>query len=182
MKNRIITLALTVTTFVLIGCGGGQVNDSEILGHIEETERYDAMALAKMDENLSNFVDLVELSGLDTSLEFQESFTVFVPTNEAFGRMDVARFEELTNPQNRAELVEFVKWHFLPNEVPSLQFNSTHIIETAGEEEIEISTEMNGKVIYIGGAEIIKSDIQTADGIMHVVDGIVQPTADVVPD
>lgn len=182
MKNLMITLVLTVTAFIFIGCGSGMVNDTEILGNVKETEKYDALELAKMDENLSNFVDLVELSGLDTSMEFTESFTVFIPTNEAFGKLELARFEELTHPQNRAALVEFIKWHFLPNEVPSMQFDDSQIIQTAGEEEIEISTDMTSNVIYIGGAEIIKADIKTADGIMHVVDEVVRPTADILHD
>lgn len=181
MKNTFFTLALTGIFFVLIGCGGGQVNNNEILAHVEETENYDAMELANLDQNLSTFVDLVELSGLNMSMEFTDSFTVFIPTNEAFGEMEVARFEELTNPQNRAELVEFIKWHFLPNEVLSIQFDDTQIIQTSGEEEIAVSTDMDSNVIFIGGAQIIKSDIQTADGIIHIVDAVVEPTADIVP-
>lgn len=181
MKNTFFTLALTGIFFVLIGCGGGQVNNNEILAHVEEIANYDAMELARMDENLSNFVDLVELSGLDMSMEFADSFTVFIPTNKAFGEMEVGRFEELTDPQNRAELVEFIKWHFLPNEVSSMQFDSNQVIQTSGEEEITVSTDMDGNVIFIGGAQIIKSDIQTADGIIHIVDAVVEPNADIVP-
>lgn len=182
MKTNILPFALTITIFFIAGCGGGQVSDSQILAHVEETENYEALELAKMDDNLSTFVELVEMSGLDMSLEFTDSFTVFIPTNEAFGEMDVERYEELTNPQNRAELTEFIKWHFLPNEVSSLRFNSTQVIETSGEEEISVSTDMDGNVIYIGGAQIIKPDIQTADGIIHIVNTVIQPTADIIPD
>lgn len=182
MKTKIFPFHLVTAIFFFMGCGGGQVNESEILAHIEETENYEALELAKMDDDLSTFVELVEMSGLDMSLEFADDFTVFVPTNKAFGEMDVERYEELTDPQNRAELAEFIKWHFLPNEVSSMRFSNTQVIETAGEEEIAVSTEMNGNVIYIGGAQIIKADIETTDGIMHIVNAVVQPTADIVPE
>lgn len=177
MKFRILPFVLTVIVFSIAGCGGTQAIDSEILANVEKTESYEALELAKMDDNLSTFVEMVEMSGLDVSLEFKEDFTVFIPINEAFGEMDKEQYKELTDPQNRAELIEFIKRHFLPNKVPSRRFNSSQLIVTSGEEEIPVSINRINNVIYIGGAQIIKPDIQTEDGIIHIVNAVIQPVA-----
>jgi uncharacterized surface protein with fasciclin (FAS1) repeats len=53
------------------------------------------------------------LSGLNISLALTtEPHTLLVPTNEAFSKMSIKRFVELTNPKNKAELVLFMNDHF----------------------------------------------------------------------
>lgn len=176
MKTRIFMLTVAITGFFLFGCGGsGQVNDDQILGNVENPRNYDTFTLLRMDDDISIFADMVEQSGLDVSLLFADNFTVFVPTNEAFGNMDVARFEELTNPQNRAELLEFVKWHFMPNKVLTTQLEENQVIDIADGKYIPVSTDMQNAVVRIGGALVIKPDIQTEDGIMHIINGVITP-------
>lgn len=151
------------------------MNDNQVLGNVQNPQMYDTMALLRMDENISIFADLLELSGLDISMLFADDFTVFVPTNEAFGDLDVSRFEELTNPQNRAELLEFVKWHFVPDEVYSTQLEDNQVIDTEDDKYIPVSTNLHNNNVTVGGALIIRPDIQTSDGIMHIINGVIQP-------
>ena len=125
------------------------------------------------------FLQLVELSGLETSLTYADGFTIFVPTNEAFGDLDVSRFEELSDPQNRAELQEFIKWHFIPNEVFSTQLEDNQVIEVEGDKKIQISADMGNTNVTIGGASIIRPDIKTSDGMMHLIKGVIRPIDDV---
>lgn len=76
---------------------------------------------------------------------------------------------------------KFIRRHILPTEVPSIQFKDNQIIETASEEEITIGTGI-GDVIYVGGANIVKADIQASNGIIHIVDAVIEPTTDVIAD
>lgn len=154
------------------------MNDDQILGNVQDPQMYDTMTLLRMDENISIFADLVELSGLDTSLLFADNFTVFVPTNEAFGELEVSRFEELTDPQNRAELQEFVHWHFIPNEVYSTQLEDNQMIDVQGDRQIPVSADLGNTNITIGGASIIRSDINTSDGIIHIINSVIRPVDD----
>lgn len=179
MKTKSLIFAMTLLIFTLVSCGGSaNTNYDEVLANVEETERYDVMELARMDPNLSTFVELVELSGLNISMEFADSYTVLIPTNEAFGRLSANRIKELSN--NRAELTKFILRHFLPTEVYLRDFEDNQIIETSGEEEITVSTGLNNAVT-VGGAEIRKSNIQAADGIVHIVDAVIRPTEDIIP-
>lgn len=185
MKMTILKSTTIVTIFcsLLMSCGGttGTVYD-DMFSHVGKTEQYEIMELAEMDERLSTFVELMKQSGLDLSMEFPEKpVTLFIPTNEAFGDMNKERFEYLKDPRNRTQLRRVLMRHILPTEVPSMQFNSTQILETAVGEEVEISTNMDGNVVTIGGANMVKSDIPAANGMIHIVDAVIQPTSDVVP-
>lgn len=145
-----------------------------------DTEGFEILALAEMNENLSIFSNLMDLTILDFQMEFgEEPVTAFIPTNAAFKEMPEEQFEYLLDPQNRQELRKFLKRHIIPTEVPSIQFENNQIIETVSEEEITIGTGM-GDLIYVGGAEIVKADVKASNGIIHIVNSIIEPTKDVV--
>lgn len=159
------------------------VNYDEIFDDIDNTEQYDVLELARMDENLSVFVDLIEQAGLEASfehldnMESVEGVTIFMPTNQAFQDMSVERYEFLTDPENSNELRKVMQAHILPSEVPSIAFESNQRITTADGDEIDVTTEAQGTAISIGGAQIMRSDIEASNGIIHIVDAVIDPTA-----
>lgn len=155
---------------------------NNIFGNVNDTENYDILSLAGKDANLSTFAALAKMSNLELKLNQTGPVTVFIPTNEAFQEMPLEKFNMLTDPKNRAQLARFIQRHILPSRVTSIDFNSSQIIETSSEEEIIIDTEMSGNVIYIGGAEVVKSDIMASNGVIHIVNSIIEPTRDVLQD
>ena len=172
---------VAIFSFLLLSCGSSGTVYDDMFKNVGDTEQYEIMTLAGMDANLSTFVKLVNQSGLDFAVEFaEEPITVFIPTNEAFRNLDKERFEHLTDPRNRAELRRVLMRHILPTEVPFMQFNNSQIVETAVEEEVTVSTNMGGNVVTVGGATIVKSDISAANGIIHIVNAVIEPTSDVV--
>lgn len=154
----------------------------EIFDDIDNTEQYDVLTLARMDDNLSMFVELIEQAGLESSFEHLEEagavegLTVFIPTNQAFQDMSVERYQYLQDPQNRDELRRVLQAHVLPQEVPSIAFESNQRITTADGDEIPVTTEAQGRAIFIGGAQIRRSDIEASNGTIHIVDAVIDPT------
>lgn len=205
MKKRLIKpfAVLGIVTLGLFSCASTEeraddtavvetdtevVADTELLANEEmayadlfeevETEQYDILTLVSMNPNFSTFIELIELSGLEVSLQVEvvEPVTLLAPTNQAFMDMDREEYARLTDPNNRTDLVRFIKNHILPSKVYEEEFNTTQIIETEGESEIPVDTRMNGEVIYIGGAQIVKPDVLASNGIIHVMSGVVEPS------
>lgn len=144
---------------------------------LENTAQYGILELARMNPNLSTFVQLLEQSGLASSLEVAGPVTVFAPTNEAFEALPKERYDSLTNMQDQTLLTELINLHILPTEVASAQFNSRQFIDREGD-DIAINTVQDGTVVYVGGAQIVKPDVRAANGILHVVDGIIETSPD----
>lgn len=142
--------------------------------NMEDTEDYDVLALARVNPNLSTFVQLVEASGLTPSLQMAGPLTLFAPTNQAFMEMSEEKLASLTEPENRAELIKILNLHFLPSEVSSLDFQSNSFIDRGEEEDIPVSVDMDGNVVYVGGAQIIKSDVEASNGILHIVNDFIE--------
>lgn len=165
---------------LFLGFSANAQNGDNILEFVENSEQYKTVELAHMDRNLSIFVNLVHLSGLSTSLEFTEEHTVFIPTNEAFGELSMEKFAELTNPNNKDKLMKFVKRHVVSEIVMEGEFEEMQVIDSADNKEIAISVGANGTEVFVGGAEIIKGNIEASNGIIHIVDNIVMAEADIL--
>lgn len=153
----------------------------KMFNKVEETEEHDVLSLLKMEENLSTFVQLLEQSGLDVSLEFAGPVTVLAPTNEAFQEMSREKYQKLTDPENRVMLNRIIRAHILPRKVYMAEFDENQMIETSEGEEIPVETA--GAVspvgeptsVVIGGASIVKSDVEATDGVIHIVDEVIFP-------
>lgn len=151
-------------------------NNPMLFKGIPNTETYKTIQLINMDRDLSTFANLLALSGLGTSLALTtEPHTLIVPTNNAFAQMSIERFVELTNPQNKSKLIKFINNHFLPKKYQKFDFKERQEIFTGNNKSIEISR--NGNNLYFGGANVIKSDVESANGTIYVVDNVLEPNS-----
>lgn len=208
-KNSFFAIALLLSLF-LVACGGTSdaekdmasnegYQEADVIGDfadlppnednvvkpfsdIENSENYDILSLAARDRNFSTFSRLAAMANLDMKLDADREYTVFMPTNEAFQRMPEEKFEKLVDPDNRAQLGLFMQRHVIVGEFSPLEFESNQVIETAAEEEITIDTNAPGEISTIGGATVIGSGTEAANGIIYAVNGIVEPTRDVFTD
>ena len=180
--NKMSTLK---TMFSFLGAmliaftGFSQSDNDEILGNVENPSKYTMIQLAQMDRDLSTFMNLVALSDLGASWKLADGeFTAMIPTNDAFDEMEIERWNHLTNPENRADLIRFVKYHFIPKKVMKNDLEDNMIIDTGVDEQIAISLDDTFGTAFIGGAKVIKADVEASDGVIHIVNGIVQPNTD----
>lgn len=154
-----------------------ELDYGDMFDDIEDTEQYDVLALARTNPNLSTFVGLIELSGLAPSLATAGPVTIFAPTNDAFNQMPKERLAELIDENNRTQLVEFIQLHILPSaEVSSLQLTENSFIDRGEQEDIPVSTTADGTVIFVGGAQIVKPNVEASNGVLHVVNDIIETT------
>lgn len=160
---------------------GEDVTYENMFNNIEETEEHDVLSLLRMEEDLSTFAQLVEMSDLDASIEFAGPVTILAPANQAFQEMPREQYEMLTNPENRVMLTRIIKAHILPNKVYMRDFEEDQMIETSEGEEIPVNTAGEQTTlgapttVVIGGAQIVKSDVEAENGVIHVVDDVIIP-------
>jgi len=147
-----------------------------------DTENRDIFSLVRADKNFSKFVELIDKSGLAPSMQSAEEFTVFIPTNEAFKELTVRQYEALTKPENKDMLTRVLKAHIFPSKVGMSQFTGRQTMETSDGVEIPIEA-VGGDAnvaggparIIVGGARIMKPDVQASNGTIHVVDRVIIP-------
>jgi uncharacterized surface protein with fasciclin (FAS1) repeats len=174
MKTNFFTIITIVTTFMFSSSVFAQV-DGPILNGVDNTSEYKTIELINMDKDLSTFANLLTLSGLNISLALTtEPHTLLVPTNEAFSKMSIKRFVELTNPKNKAELVLFMNDHFLSKKYTSYEFKNADIISNGNNTKINIYKD--DYYLSFGGAKVIQSDIKSKNGMIFIIDGFIEPS------
>ena len=119
--------------------------------------------------SFETLVAAVQAAGLDSTLAGEGPFTVFAPTDEAFGKLPEGTVEELLKPENREKLASILTYHVVPGRVMAADVTPGSV-KTANGKEIAIVVE-DGAVI-IGGARVVKTDI---NGVIHVIDSVVLP-------
>jgi uncharacterized surface protein with fasciclin (FAS1) repeats len=98
------------------------------------------------------------------------SFTVFAPTDEAFEAL--YRTDALDNVGSE-ELTSILLYHMVEGELDASQVLSTSFLRMFDRSIAEI----DGRLGKIGDAEIIATDIEADNGIIHVIDAVLLPPA-----
>ena len=124
---------------------------------------------------LSTLLTAVKAAGLAPTLSGKGDFTVFAPTNDAFGKLPEGTIPTLLKPENKDQLAAILLRHVLPNRIMAGDIpRGTTKVKTVGGEEIEVIN--NGRGVSIrssaGSARVIKTDILTSNGVVHLVDTV----------
>jgi uncharacterized surface protein with fasciclin (FAS1) repeats len=112
-------------------------------------------------------------AGLVDTLKSDGPFTVFAPTDEAFAKVPPATLKALLN--DKAKLKEVLLYHVVPGKVLAADAVKLDAAKTAQGQPFAIKTQA-GKV-YINSAQVLKTDIVTSNGVIHVIDAVLLPPA-----
>ena len=80
-------------------------------------------------ENLSVFLDLIRMAGMEPMLRERGPFTVFVPTDEAFLRVEKERMDEIRRDADKLLLI--VSYHVVPGILTSEDLRSVAAVRSS---------------------------------------------------
>ena len=135
--------------------------------------------------SFNTLVAAVKAAGLVETLSGPGPFTVFAPTDEAFGTLPKGTVAELLKPENKGKLTKILTYHVVSGRVTSDQALSLDSASTVAGPAINIvPTEAGGK---INDASLVTTDIETSNGVIHIVDRVLLPpptpeTVSTIPD
>jgi uncharacterized surface protein with fasciclin (FAS1) repeats len=123
--------------------------------------------------SLSTLVTAVKAGGLVDTLATGGPFTVFAPTNDAFGKIPSATLNALLTPEKKSDLVNILTFHVVSGKALSSDLVDGQEITTlqGGKLKVKIT---DGKV-YINGSQVIIANVKTKNGIVHVIDTVLMP-------
>ena len=101
-------------------------------------------------------------------------YTFFAPTNDAFRALGEEQLKYLFN--NPKELVKILRYHFASGKIYAKDLSDGQILKMREGTDAFISL-FEGKA-FINQAKIIKTDVRTFTGVVHVIDAVItQPTS-----
>ena len=115
----------------------------------------------------------LESAGLTETLKTEGPFTLFAPTDAAFDALPAGTIDGLL-ASSPDDLSQILLYHLLPGEVLSSDLVDGTTLVTAQGGTVEVSVTADG--IKINDATVIVADIQTSNGVIHVIDVVLLPS------
>ena len=147
------------------------VSVSAVAGDMMKKDIVDTAAGAGTFKTLLTAADA---AGLVDALRGEGPLTVFAPTDDAFAALPEGTVENLLKPENKDQLQAVLTYHVVPGKV---------IAETVASGNLRKATSLQGDTIDISienglmvdGANIIATDIEASNGVIHVIDSVILP-------
>lgn len=145
----------------------------------------DIVDVAVSVDDFSTLVTALKAADLVGALKGDGPFTVFAPTNDAFGKIDSKTLNSLLEPVNKEKLTSILTYH-----VVSGKLAAGDVVNALkkGNGKAEVGT-LNGSKIQVikkdgkiwlkdqNGtySQIVKTDVMAKNGVIHVISDVVMP-------
>jgi transforming growth factor-beta-induced protein len=170
--------ANVVVTDVAASNGIIHVIDSVILPPADAAmSKADIVDTAIADGRFTTLVAALQAAGLVDTLKGEGPFTVFAPTDDAFAKLPAGTVEALL--KDIPTLTNILLYHVVPGnvmaaDVVGLDGQSADTALEGSQIAIEVD---GGNVILNDNVMVVITDIQTANGVIHVIDAVLLPPA-----
>jgi transforming growth factor-beta-induced protein len=134
----------------------------------------DIVEVAVADGRFTTLVAALEAAGLVDALKGEGPFTVFAPTDDAFAALPEGTVEALL--ADIPTLTNILLYHVVEGKVLAADVIGLASAPTLLGEDVQVTVE--GETVKINDATVIITDIETSNGVIHVVDAVLLPPAD----
>jgi uncharacterized surface protein with fasciclin (FAS1) repeats len=128
----------------------------------------------------TTLVAAVKAAGLVETLEGKGPFTVFAPTNAAFGKLPAGTVDTLVKPENKASLTKILTYHVVPGRLEASSLTDGKKLKTVEGEELTVK-HAGGHVMIVdakgGSSTVTISNVNQSNGVIHVVDTVLMPAS-----
>jgi uncharacterized surface protein with fasciclin (FAS1) repeats len=138
-------------------------------------EKKDIVDTAVGAGSFKTLVAAVQAAGLVETLKGAGPFTVFAPTDEAFAKLPAGTVETLLKPENKEKLVAVLTYHVVPGKV--MAADVVKLTEAPTVQGSKAKVKVVDGAVMIDGAKVVKTDIETSNGVIHVIDAVILPPA-----
>lgn len=135
--------------------------------------------------NLSSLTAAVRAAGLEAQLSGPGPFTVFAPTDAAFGRLAPGTMDTLLKPENKAALTKVLTYHVVAGTITLADLKArlasgggTATLTTLAGDPLTVSAEGNAMSLAdtSGNKAYVEiADVRQSNGVVHVINGVVVP-------
>ncbi|MBU0901423.1 MULTISPECIES: fasciclin domain-containing protein [Pseudomonas] len=133
-------------------------------------DKKDIVDTAVAAGQFNTLVTAVTAAGLVETLKGEGPFTVFAPNDAAFAKIPKADLDALL--ADKEKLTAVLTYHVVPGKLMAADLTGKSALKTVQGGELMLDTS-NG--VSVDGASVVAADIETSNGVIHVIDSVVLP-------
>jgi len=134
----------------------------------------------------TTLVAAVKAAGLVETLQGAGPFTVFAPTNAAFGKLPAGTVDNLVKPENKGTLTSILTYHVVPGRMTAAglmkqvkEGDGAAKLKTVQGEELTVKQAGPGKLTITDAkgdtATVTIANVLQSNGVIHVIDTVLMP-------
>lgn len=128
----------------------------------------------------TTLVAAVKAAGLVDTLSSKGPFTVFAPTNAAFGKLPAGTVDTLVKPESKATLTKILTYHVVPGKLSAADLTDGKKLTTVEGEALTVK--LDGKKVWLidakgGKSAVTIADVNQSNGVIHVIDTVLMPAS-----
>jgi len=120
----------------------------------------------------STLTAALKAAGLDTTLGSNDVFTIFAPTDDAFGKLPDGTLAKLLLPENKEKLRMLLLYHVVAGKVLAADLTSGEVKTVNGE---KLTLAISSDKIEVDGTKVFSADVAASNGIMHSIGKVLVP-------
>lgn len=161
------------------------VNNWDQINNKSKTKQNTILNTTEQTESHSNLLTALRASDLDCLLDYDGQFTVFAPSNTAFGKLSEVTHKWLLNPDNKEKLKAIMSYHIIAGNLSASKIlramcrgnGKASFTTVLGE---KITATMSGVDIVLtdnqgNQAKIVSADSKQRNGVIHEIDSVFFP-------
>jgi uncharacterized surface protein with fasciclin (FAS1) repeats len=163
LRKAIIAIALVIPAITASAIAGGMKKSNTIVD------------VAVSNPDFSTLVAALKAADLVDALKSPGPFTVFAPTNAAFAALPAGALDDLLKPENKAKLQAVLKYHVIAAKIESSALVGKKLTSPATLQGGTLAIDATQGHVMVGGAKVVKADVQASNGVIHVIDKVLLP-------
>jgi transforming growth factor-beta-induced protein len=156
-----------------VAAGNGVIH---VIDEVILPSTLDIVETAAKAGSFKTLATALKAASLVETLQGSGPFTVFAPSDDAFSRLPKGTVETLVKPENVAKLRAILTYHVVPGRVFSTDLANGGEAKTVQGDTIAIKVDKKG--VRINDSQVVQTDIDAANGVIHVIDTVLMPPAD----
>ena len=198
MKTTLLALGLAMAVTGMSACSMDSMNtrdtmstgamaasNNPMVGGAEMLASRDIIDNAVNSADHTTLVAAVKAAGLVDTLKSAGPFTVFAPTNAAFGKLPAGTVDSLLKPEMKGTLTSVLTYHVVPGRLDGAAI--TKLIKAGGGKAVlktvqgeSLTARVSGNGIILvdskgGSANVTTANVYQSNGVIHVIDSVLMP-------
>jgi len=128
---------------------------------------------ARQVEDLSTYVNTLITKDQLSTIDDAKEITIFAPNNDAFGQLSKSVLES-------DGIKDILKYHIVKGVLYFRVITNGTKSKTSQGDDVLIT--VDGEDVSVNGAKVVRADILTNNGVMHIIDTVLDPKSKSAPD
>ncbi|AYA37108.1 fasciclin domain-containing protein [Hymenobacter oligotrophus] len=175
MSKHLLAAALLAGCFAL---GAPNAAHAQTGDAVTTTARGNLEGMARLSERHTTLLKALQASGLADKARGAEKYTVFAPTNAAFGQLPAGQLAELMRPAGKDRLAQLLAHHVVPGSYLAANLQDGMQLTTVLGETLTVRRSADTITITDAtghSATMLNDDIVATNGIVHTLDAVLMP-------